>query len=198
VEGLLANSGLPTVFIGRPPQPDSFPYVDVDNRRGAYLATRHLLRRGRRQIACLGGNLTMTSGIDRRLGWLDAHQEAQVAPGPYLDGAFNTSSGRDSAQRLLGEYPTVDAIVAHSDAIAAGAIQTLRAAGKAIPEDIALTGFDNFATATEVCPNLTTVAQPVPELAHSAADLVIGYLSSGRWPDWPRILPTELIVRDST
>jgi DNA-binding LacI/PurR family transcriptional regulator len=198
VENLLTGSGLPTVFIGRPPRPDSLPYVDVDNRRGAHLATRHLLERGRRRIACLGGPATLSSGVDRRQGWLDAHHEAGIAPGPYLGGAADTASARDQAQRLLRQHPAIDAIVAYSDAVAAGAIQALRAAGRAIPDDIALTGVDNFATATEVCPNLTTVAQPVPELARAAADLLIGYLQNGAWPAWPRILATELIVRDST
>jgi DNA-binding LacI/PurR family transcriptional regulator len=196
IEELLLSSGLPAVFIGRPPT-DRFPYVNADNRRGAYLATKHLLDRGRRRIACLGGSLAMTAAVDRRQGWLDAHEEAGVAPGPFLEGSFATAWGRAGADALLRDYPETDAIFAQADAVAAGAIQALTAAGKAVPGDIALVGFDDFPTATEVCPNLTTVAQPVAELAEAAAELLIGYLRDGAWPPWPRLLPTELVIRDS-
>ncbi|MDR3069947.1 MAG: LacI family transcriptional regulator [Propionibacteriaceae bacterium] len=197
VEALLAGSGIPAVFIGRPPGETDFPYVDVDNRAGGYRATEYLLRQGRRHIACFGGFLNMTPSIDRREGFLQAHRDAGVEPGPYFEGPFSTGVGIESATKMLREYPETDAIFAQSDALAAGAIQALRAAEVLVPDDIAIVGYDNFATATEVFPNLTTIAQPAHELADCAAELMIGRLKDGYWAEYPRILPAELVVRGS-
>jgi DNA-binding LacI/PurR family transcriptional regulator len=197
LEQLLTAAALPTVFIGRPPAGGDFPYVDVDNRAGARSATEHLLGLGRRRIACLGGALDMTAAVDRRAGFLEAHRQAGVEPGPYLEGSFTARSGLESVGRLLRMDPRPDAIFAQSDALAAGAIQGLTAAGLTAPDDLAVVGFDDFATATEIFPNLTTVAQPVVELAQAAADLMVGHLKTGQWGAWPQILPTRLVVRQS-
>ncbi|MDR1078965.1 MAG: LacI family transcriptional regulator [Propionibacteriaceae bacterium] len=197
MEDPLTTATLPAVFIGRPPPGSAFPYVDVANRAGARHATEHLLGLGRRHIACLSGSFDMAAAVDRRDGFWEAHRAAGVEPGPCLEGSFTARSGLALARRLLDEYPEVDAIFAQSDALAAGAIQVLTAAGRLVPDDLAVVGFDDFPTATEVFPNLTTVAQPVTELAQAAADLMIGQLKTGQWGDWPQILPTRLVVRQS-
>ncbi|MDR1513113.1 MAG: LacI family transcriptional regulator [Propionibacteriaceae bacterium] len=197
VEDLLRDSGLPTVFVGRPPRPGLYPYVDADNRHGAGLATRRLIEQGRRHVACLGGPLAMTAAQDRRDGWLDAHAELGQEPGPYVEGEFRTESGRAGVEWLLEHAPATDGVFAHADSIAAGAIQGLRAAGRSVPGDVALVGFDDFPTAVETCPTLTTVAQPVAALARTAGRLLIDYLRDGVWPDQPIVFPTELVVRDS-
>jgi DNA-binding LacI/PurR family transcriptional regulator len=198
VEQLLKSSGMPAVFIGRPPTPEAFPYVDVTNREGGYAATQHLLERGRRYVACLSGTLSLSSMVDRRDGYLAALADAGVEPGPILEGTVGAKTGQETTKRLLAECPELDAIFAMSDTLAAGALHALAEAGRAVPDDVAVVGFDNFATATEVLPNLTTVGQPVDKVTEAAAELLIGYLDTGEWGEHPRILPTELVVRDSS
>ncbi|MDR1807533.1 MAG: LacI family transcriptional regulator [Propionibacteriaceae bacterium] len=197
MEDLLTSSRLPAVFIGKPPSADLFPYVDVDNYGGGHQATAHLVARGCRHLACLGGDLAMAAVADRRQGWLDACAEAGIAPGPFVGGAFTAESGLAETRQLLADYPEVDGVFAQSDGIAAGVLQALSAAGKRVPDDVAVVGFDNFAVATQTCPQLTTVTQPVTDLAGAAADLLLGYLKTGAWSDYPRTFPTTLVVRDS-
>jgi DNA-binding LacI/PurR family transcriptional regulator len=197
VEELISASSLPTVFIGRPPSPYSLPYVDIDNVKGGYTATKYLLDKGHRHIACAAGPAGVPSVEDRRLGYLQALTEAGVEPGPFLYGRFEADFGIGAAAGILDGDPRVDAIFAQSDAIAAGVLQGLDAAGLSVPNDVAVVGFDNTTTATSVLPKLTTIAQPVAEMASEAASMLIGYLKYNEWGDSPRILPTELIVRDS-
>jgi DNA-binding LacI/PurR family transcriptional regulator len=196
VEEVIAASSLPTVFFGRPPRPDSLPYVDIDNVEGGYKATRYLLDKGRRRIACVGGPAGVPSVEDRRQGFMRACADAGVEPGPYLYGSFDPESGINAAAALVAD-PRVDAVFAQSDAIAVGVLQGLASAGKSVPEDVAVVGFDNTSTATAVLPNLTTVAQPVSEMAGEVASMLLGFLRTRQWGETPRILPTELVVRDS-
>lgn len=197
VEELISASSVPTVLFGRPPTPGSLPYVDIDNVEGGYKAAKYLLDRGYRHIACAAGPAGVPSVEDRRQGFLEACAEADVEPGPYLNGSFETESGIHAVPAILEADPGVDAIFAHSDAIAAGVLQGLNAAGRSIPGDVAVVGFDNTTTATSVFPKLTTVAQPVAEMASEAASMVIDFLKTGQWGETRRILPTELVVRDS-
>lgn len=197
VEELIGASRLPTVFFGRPPMPGSLPYVDIDNVEGGYKATKHLLDTGRRRIACAGGPEGVPSVEDRKLGFLRACAEAGVRPGPYLYGTFDAESGMSAATAILEAEPGVDGIFAHSDAIAAGVLSGLAAEGRSVPADVAVVGFDDTVTATTVFPKLTTVAQPIAEMAGQAASMLVEYLHLQRWGRSPRILPTQLVVRDS-
>ncbi|MDR3107222.1 MAG: LacI family transcriptional regulator, partial [Bifidobacteriaceae bacterium] len=92
MERLLAELDPPVVFIGRSPEGGAAPYVDVDNVRSGYVATKYLLNAGRRHIACVGGPLAISSAVDRRAGFLDAHREAAVQPGPYVELDFHTDA----------------------------------------------------------------------------------------------------------
>jgi len=197
VEELISASRLPTVFFGRPPMPGILPYVDIDNVEGGYKATKHLLDAGRRNVACAGGPEGVPSVEDRKQGFLKACAEAGVRPGPYMYGRFDTDFGMSAVSAILDAEPGIDGIFAQSDAIAAGVLSGLSAARRSVPDDVAVVGFDNTATATTVFPRLTTVAQPVAEMAGQAASMLVEYLSSQEWGQCPRILPTELIVRDS-
>jgi DNA-binding LacI/PurR family transcriptional regulator len=198
IAALLGTMDLPAVFIGRPPVETAFPYVDADNVHGGYVATKHLLDQGRHKIACLGGPLTMSPAIDRRAGFNLAHSEAGVEPGPYVElPSFHPADAVQVARRLIEDYPEADAIMAQSDTLGAAAINALVAVGRTVPDDVAVVGYDDSVIATQIVPNLTTVAQPVAQLGEHAADLMIGRLETGVWADSPRILPIELIVRQS-
>lgn len=197
VEELISASSLPTIFFGRPPLPGSLPYVDIDNVEGGRKAAEYLLAKGRRRIACAAGPEGVPSVEDRKLGFLRAIAEAGVEPGPFLHGTFEADFGVSAALAILEADPGVEAIFAQSDAIAAGVLQGLSAAGKSVPGDVAVVGFDNTTTATSVLPKLTTIAQPVAEMASEVASMLIGYLKTNEWGESPKILATELVVRDS-
>jgi DNA-binding LacI/PurR family transcriptional regulator len=189
----LAASLVPLRAAGRPDL--AVPYADVDNADGARQAVEHLLLRGRRIIATIAGPPGSPAAADR----LEGYRRAMAAAGrmPLVAyGDYTTQSGGHAAAWLLDRTPRIDALFVASDSMAAGALQALRKAGRRVPEDVAVVGFDDAPLAMFTNPALTTIRQPVEELgAVSAALLLDPDLAQGR--DNP-ILPTELVVRAST
>ncbi len=197
----LQERGIPLVLGGRPGDQDPrIPSVDADNVGGARLATEHLLRAGRRQVATVTGPLDMVAGRDRLAGYRQARADAGLADDAELEvtGGFSRAGGREAVRELLRRRPTLDAIVAASDLAAAGAIDTLRASGRRIPEDVAVTGFDDSATATSVEPPLTTIRQDLHAMGSAMVGMLLAQLdgTDGGVPT-QLVLPTELIVRAS-
>jgi DNA-binding LacI/PurR family transcriptional regulator len=198
----LVERGMPTVLGGRPPEPHpGLAWVDVDNVGGARSATDHLLGRGRRRIGVVTGPLDTVAARDR----LDGHRTALAAAGIAADttleepGGFSRDEGRDAARRLLDRRPDLDAVVAGSDLAAAGVLEALRERGRRVPEDVAVTGFDDASTATSTDPPLTTVRQDVAHLGAEMVRVLLGTLAGGEATPAARlVLPTELVVRGST
>jgi DNA-binding LacI/PurR family transcriptional regulator len=197
LEALLGELDLPIVFIGRPPQAVRAPYVDADNVHGGRIATQYLIEQGRRRIACVSGALSREGAVDRRAGYLQALGEAGIEPGPYVELDFQAGAPVSAVAAMLAEHPEIDAVFAQSDFLAAGALEAIAASGRRVPDDVAVVGFDDSATATRVRPSLTTVAQPMACLGSAAAKLLSGRLRSGEWGAWPQVFPTELVIRQS-
>jgi DNA-binding LacI/PurR family transcriptional regulator len=101
-------------------------------------------------------------------------------------------------QRLLDQRPQLDAVFAASDVMAAGALRCLTRAGRRVPDDVALIGFDDHALAQQLRPSLTTVRQPVEELATVAVCRLLAAMRGEQENQDPVVLPTELILREST
>lgn len=196
----LQERGLPLVVSGRPPQGVNLPFVDADNRGGARSATAHLLERGRRRIAAITGPADMTVGRDRVAGHHEALETAGIEPDPELheEGDFSLGSGRRAMQALLGRAPDLDAVVAASDLMAVGALQVLHDAGRRVPQDVAVVGFDDSLVATSAQPPLTTVRQPVETMGRRMAALLVAEIAGTGSEPGAVILPTELVVRGST
>ncbi|MFC6065916.1 LacI family DNA-binding transcriptional regulator [Streptomyces ochraceiscleroticus] len=204
---MAADSGLPTVFGGRPHWSDDGPagarplYVDTDNRDGARQAVRHLLGRGRRRIAVITGPLDQTSAQDR----LDGYREALTGPDAppvderlIADGSFTAEGGERAMAALLDSVPDLDAVFACSDLMATGALRTLRARGLRVPEDVAVVGYDDLAPAAWADPPLTTVRQDVQEMGRLMARLLLDRLATDDGARLaPVVTPATLIVRDS-
>ncbi|MGW9429851.1 LacI family DNA-binding transcriptional regulator [Streptomyces decoyicus] len=180
------RAGLPTVYGGRPdwagagraPRP---LYVDTDNRGGARQAVRHLLGRGRRRIAVITGPLDQSSAVDR----LDGYREALgTAPDPRLiaDGGFTARGGERAMAELLDAAPDLDAVFACSDLMANGALRTLRARGRRVPDDVAVVGYDDLEPAAWADPPLTTVRQDVEEMGRLMARLLLRLLDPRKAP----------------
>ncbi|GAA4194658.1 LacI family DNA-binding transcriptional regulator [Microbacterium oryzae] len=195
------SASVPVVFGGRPARerPDDY-FVDVDNVAGGRVATEYLLSRGRRRIGMITGPLDMPAGIDRLTGFRDALAEVGIEPGPVRDGDFTASGGADAMRAILdreaaGE-PLPDALFVASDLMARGVLDVLARAGKRVPRDIAIIGFDDSPVATSVTPALTTIRQPSLEQGEAMADVLLARLA-GLDPPRVTILPAELVVRQS-
>lgn len=193
----LAESHLPFLLVGRHPADSRLSYVDVDNRNGAREAVSHLLRQGRRRVAIITGPQNMIAGADRFEGYADALRERGLAVNHELmvEGDFTEAGGYAAAPRLLAAQP--DAIFAASDAMAVGAMRALREAGRRVPEDVAVIGFDDMPFAARTEPPLTTVRQPIHRTGAQAAETLIDLIEHPESSPRRIVLPTELVIRVS-
>ena len=197
----LAGVHLPSVFVGRPlaangEQDPGLQYVDADNVEGGRLATQRLIDLGRRRIATIAGPQDMSPGVDRLAGWRDAMRAAGLTDDAVVHGDFTISGGAVAARRLLEEHPDVDGIFVASDLMASGALTVLAEAGRAVPDDVAVVGYDNSAIAASTTPPLTSVVQPVVAMARAAGLRLLDQLQ-GAEPKAPMIFAPELVVRAS-
>jgi LacI family transcriptional regulator len=194
----LSNSKMPFVLIGRSISGLDVSYVDVDNVEGARLVVDHLLQGGRRRIATISGPQNMIAGCDRYEGYRKALQDwgLPVNPDLVLDGGFSEDASSQAMLQLLEKGP--DAVFAASDIMAQGALRVLQSQGVRIPEDIALTGFDDMPFAERLDPSLTTIRQPIQKTGTVAVEILIDLINNPGSSKRQIILPTELIVRDSS
>ncbi len=194
----LLAAGVPVVTAGRP-RYGSLPSVDVDNRGGAAAATTHLLASGRRRVATVTGPLDMSAGTDRLAGWRDALTAAGLPAGEDLvrTADFTEEGGRLAVRDLLAHVKDLDAVFVASDLMAAGALEALRGAGRTVPGDVAVVGFDDRPLARHLSPPLTTVRQPIEEIGRRMTQLLLDQLHGDTVPDVPVVLPTHLVVRAS-
>lgn len=185
----------PMVVWGETPDGDEdYCCVGTDNRMGGRIATEHLLRAGRREIA-FAGMIDIPELAARHRGYLDAHEAFGVAPGPRLAAplAFDPSSPmlRDAVTR----HPTIDAVVAASDMIAMGTIKALSECGRQVPDDVLVVGYDDVSLAAHILPPLTTIRQDLGAAAETILDLLFRRIE-GHETSSVRI-PLELVRRQS-
>ncbi|MGC0334721.1 DNA-binding LacI/PurR family transcriptional regulator [Streptomyces sp. SAI-170] len=186
---------MPVVFGGRPVGATPRWYVDVDNVGGAREATEHLVAGGRRRVAAVCGRMDTEAGRARYRGYRDAMLGAGLDPFPPVEGDFTEPSGAAVMAALLAERPDVDGVFAANDNMAAGALRTLREAGRSVPADVAVVGFDDLTVARIADPPLTTVHQPIEALGREMARMLVAAVN-GQDPT-PLILPARLVVRSS-
>jgi len=192
-----ADATVPFVLVGRQPGNDRLNYVDVDNINSAREAVTHLLRQGRRRVATITGLLNTNVGIDRRDGYLAALRQRSLPVDPDLivERDFTEAGGYGAMQRLLPCRP--DAVFAASDMLAMGALRALREAGRRVPQDVAVVGFDDMPFAERAEPPLTTMRQPVQRTGVVAAETLIDLIDNPEAQPRRILMPTELIIRDS-
>ncbi|MGC4890339.1 LacI family DNA-binding transcriptional regulator [Micromonospora sp. DT227] len=193
--GRLARLGIPVVCSGRPLGGADVPYVDVDHTGGVTRAVEHLIATGRRRIATIAGPQDMVAGIERLIGYRAALTAAGL-PELVAYGDFTRESGTAAMRELLAADPELDAVFAASDLMAHAALRALREAGRRVPEDVAVIGFDDIETAAYTEPPLTTVRQPIVELGRAMTRQLLR-IAAGEHVEQALMLPTELILRDS-
>ena len=197
----LRARGIPFVVVDPAGEPlHDTPSIGATNWNGGLTATRHLLGLGHRRIGVIGGPAGVLCSRARVDGFRAAMDEAGVPIDPTLvsHGAFGVDEGIGAGRRLLARPDRPTAIITGNDLQALGVYQAAREARLHIPEDLSVVGFDDVPIARWVSPPLTTVRQPLVEMAEAAAELVLG-LARGEEPGQTRVeLATELVIREST
>ena len=184
---------------------DGWDFLALDNRRGARLATEHLLEQGHRAIAFFGGHRDSSSCGERRAGYHDALAAAGIAPDPawLVECAPTRLEAARNAGALFARDPAPTAAVCYNDAVALGLVSGLAARGRRAGVDFALTGFDDIPEAAVSAPPLTTIAVAPRERGMQAARLVLERLAERTAPGAAHrpcsiVAEARLVVRASS
>jgi DNA-binding LacI/PurR family transcriptional regulator len=194
---LLAEARLPAVLSARPGRPLPVTYVDADQKAGAQLAADRLTALGRRRVATISGPLDMPASQDRLAGFKAAMASHGLDDIPTIEGDFTRESGASAMQRLLAEHPDLDGVFVASDLMALGALPVLSRNGRRIPDDVAVVGFDDSSAALACDPELTTVRQPVEDMAAQMARLLLKQIEEPDRPIPSVVFHPTLVVRQS-
>ena len=191
---------IPVVYGGRPGNGKRGAHaVDFDNKAGARLAVEHLYASGRRRIATVTGMLDHPAAADRMDGWRSGLLSVGLDPVDMSEiGDFTMASAETATLKLLARCPDLDAVFAASDLMAAGVIKTLRTAGRRVPDDVAVIGFDDHpALAPAMEPPLTSIHQDPREQVRQMVRKLIALLGGDEVRPETTILPVTLMVRAS-
>lgn len=194
---LLVEAGAPVVAFGRPMESFTINYVDAAQAVGATMAADHLVRRGCRRIVTISGPADTPAGADRLSGFQVAMARHGQAYVPAAAGNFTHDSGEAAMLALLGSDADLDGVFVANDLMAQGAMLVLRDAGKRVPADVAVVGFDDSVAALATRPKLTTVRQPVEEMAAAMVRLLVDAIDDRKRPTTSVVFEPTLVIRDS-
>ena len=195
----LRDAGIPVVLSGRPyAEGSTVPFVSTDNVGGARLAVRHLVEAGCERIATVTGPMDMSAAQDRLAGFREElrARKRRVPARAVVAGDFTVAGGRAATAELLQRYPDLDGLFVANDQMAAGALHALAAAGRAVPSDVRVVGFDDAPLASAATPPLTTVRQPVVDMGRALASMLLRIVDGDADPE-PVVVPPELVHRAS-
>ena len=194
------DAAIPFVTLGKPP-PGGGDYVHTDDVNGVRALTEHLITRGRRRIAFLGGDESAPPTQERLEGYQTALRAAGLPayPEDVVFAEYTRQGGRSGAATLLDRDDRPDAIVAANDLIAIGVLDAARARALRVPDELAVTGYDDIDAASLVDPPLTTVENPAREIGRACARLLLDRLD-GEVTETTRAigLPHRLVIRESS
>lgn len=184
----------PIVIWGEMADGQGYCSVGTDNVAGGAVAARHLLDAGRRYVLYAGHD-DVPEISARYAGFLDAHREAGVQPAGTIPAPFTPDGAYQMFVDLLDRKPRLDGIVAASDVIAIAAIRALAERGIAVPDDVAVVGYDDVPLASQIAPSLTTIRQDLREGANQLVDRLFRRLGGDLCE--PVVMQPELVVRAS-
>jgi len=184
----------------RDQQSGQIPSVGTTNHDGAGSAARHLLQIGRQRPLVIAGPERFGCTQQRLDGFASVYAEAghPVPAANVLPGDFTFACGTEGVQAALDSGVEFDAVFAHNDLSAIGAMQALRDNGRRIPQDVAVVGFDDIPTAAHTQPPLTTVHQPLREMGEAAARTLLAHFEGTPLPNRPTVIPASFTTRGST
>lgn len=174
--------------------------VRTSERKSSHELTRQLLDRGHRDIGFIAARVPWALTEQRHLGYLDALREADIEPDTGIqlfEATWQSGGGRQMASKLLARPKPPTAIICSSDVLAIGALRAARDAGRRVPADLAVAGFDDFEFSEYTDPPLTTVRVPGFEMGRVAAELLLKALNGDEPESTTIVLDNELIIRES-
>ena len=186
----------PVVIIAGEPQ-DGIESVMAENAHSAAELTAHVLAHGRRRLLFVGDPAGAPDIAERHSGFVVAHHDLGLEPAEPVRVPFREADGELVAERLLSGELDADALVCANDELALSIMTRLQDAGRDVPGDIAVVGWDDVMTARYVRPGMTTVRQPVRELGELAAERLHQRVQGGEPPSERRLLPTRVVIRGS-
>lgn len=195
---LVHRDRFPVVFIDQRLKSSTIPYVTANNWQGAFDATRYLLQLGHRRIGFVAGPPSQSPPGERLAGYRDALMQQGILFYEQLVqcGDFTRQTGYLAAQTLMQLHEPPTAIFACNDPMAFGVMHALQQAGKRVPDDVSVFGFDDITSAAETHPPLSTVRQPLREMGRMGAQILLDIVRGHRHADTVE-LRTSLILRDS-
>ena len=195
----VVQAGTPVVCVDRSLSNSALDKVEVDNRRGAFIAVEHIISHGHRRIGLIAGPADSSTGRERLQGCKDALVAAGLPVKAELTkfGDYKEGSGRQLAQELLSLAEPPSALFVSNGLMMIGALEAIAALGLKIPKQIALVGYDELPLAAVFNPPLTLVKQPAYEVGKSAAELLLNRIEDPKRPPTSLKLQPELIVRKS-
>jgi LacI family transcriptional regulator len=193
------QGSFPVVLLNGGAESKAFDTITIDNHEGATAMVRHLVARGHKRIAMIGGPQRNYDAAERLRGYESALSESAIARDASLvvQGDFSELSGHRAVQRLLALDPRPTAIFAANDSMAIGALSALREHGLRVPEDMAVAGFDDIPLARYMNPPLSTVHVDISLLGERAAALLLSTLQQGPRARQQQQLSTTLVIRAS-
>lgn len=191
---------VPCVVVDRDLGEMQVDQVLIDNHQGGFLAGKHLTGLGHRAIACIVGPSDVTPSAGRFAGFERALAEVDpdLEPIAYVTSNGRPDGGEIAVQELLARNVPFSAIFVFNDLVAIGAHGALRRAGFRVPDDVSLVSFDDVKLASAVYPPLTTIAQPIADIADESVRLLLGRIANPDAPYARVVLPTTLVVRESS
>ncbi len=193
---------LPVVYVSRAPEGTHRSYVVIDNVRGGFLATKHLIEAGHRTIGFIGASQDEATCRERFEGYTMAFEKygMTVADKYIKQGDFKQQSGSDLVKEMLEGEDYPGGIFAVNDLLALGAVEAVKNAGLRVPEDIAVVGFDDIAIASLQEIQLSTINQPKYQMGRIAVEMLVEIIKKGEdnVPTRKVMLEPTLIVRRSS
>ena len=192
------GNGVPTVLFDRVVDDAPWDSVLSNSEAGIEAVVRHLVDLGHRRIGLANADPRLPTAAARRDALIRHLAEHDLELAAETHGAFTLASGREQGDRLLAASPRPTAICAGNDLIAMGVLASARTAGVRVPEELSVVGYDDITYAEQTAPPLTTVRQPVEEIAKHIVQLLLSNIEAPR--DTPRriVLDPQLVLRRST
>ncbi|MDV7354577.1 LacI family DNA-binding transcriptional regulator [Rhodococcus oxybenzonivorans] len=196
----LRHENIPIVQLYRKIDSEPSDWVGIDDYSASFEMASHVVATGRRNVAILGGPGTSSVSANRMSGYRDALAKAgvQAINEPELWGDLTRASGAQRARALFAEHLETDAIVCGNDLIALGVLDVCREIGKRVPEDVALTGFDDMSFSSAGPLQLSTVTVPRDLMGQRAARMILQRIAGDESPPRNELLPYSIQVRDTT
>jgi DNA-binding LacI/PurR family transcriptional regulator len=198
----LASEGVHMVFVNGTLPALEVPSVSVDEQVAGYAATRHLIQLGHQRIGVVSGPSRSIPSRAKAAGWQLALEEAELVADPVLiaRAAYGAAGGAQAAGHLLDLSHPPTGVICSSDLMAIGALSEAQRRGLRVPDHLSVVGFDDIPMAQYVTPALTTLAQPITEIARAAVDgLITAMEGTGTGTAaHARVFRPRLVVRDST